>query len=163
MSKQNIGATGNRGRETVGVGCRRCHVGACRNEGSCWEQGQCVGCVTSVRRNTFAFCFRVLVSCALSTRRTARIATFFLIVPEFDSLLRYPLTVSLELVSIAGSSHVYKTLFLASLQIQDLAILPASVLRYCSCLLLFHRWLTHYSHLPYTLFSTTLLFLSCTR
>ena len=77
--------------------------------------------------------------------------------PEEDSSLLYPITLSLELASIEGSSDVYKTRHPASSQILNLAIFTALVLRYCSCLLVFHRWLTRSPPLTHTLFFTTLL------
>ena len=73
----------------------------------------------------------------------------------------YPVSVSLELVSIAGSSHVYKTRHLAPSQIVNQAIFPVFILRHCYCLLVSQRGLTRYQPLPHTLFFMTLSSLRC--
>lgn len=61
--------------------------------------------------------------------------------PEQDSLITYPLAVSLGLFSMEGTSHIYKTRLLASPQIVNEAIFPAFVLRYSSSILVSHCWL----------------------
>ena len=76
--------------------------------------------------------------------------------PELDSSLLHNRTVSLESASIEASSHICKTRLPASSQIVNEAIFTAFDLRYCSYLLVFHRWLTRYPPLTHTLFYTTL-------
>ena len=81
--------------------------------------------------------------------------------PAYHSSLLCPLTVSQESVLIEGSSHAYKTRLLASSQMVNCAIFPVVILRYCSCHVVLHRWLTRYPPLTHTLFYTTLSSSTC--
>ena len=102
----------------------------------------------------------ILVICFIYLVSIFHIVLFHIIcvysLPESDSWLLYPVTVRVESASIEGSSHVYQTCLPASSQIVNYAIFTAFVLRYCSCLLVFHRWLTRYPPLTHTQFYTTL-------
>ena len=98
-------------------------------------------------------CFTYLVS--ISHTVSSHITCVYSL-PEYVSSLLYPFTVSLESASTEGSSHVYETRLPASSQLVKDAIFSAFVLRYCYSLLVFHRWLTRYPPLTYTLSYTTL-------
>ena len=102
---------------------------------------------------SLGICFTYLVS--ISHTVLVHITCVYSL-PEGDSSLLYPITVSLQSALIEGSSHAYKTRLPASSQIVNQAIFTAFVLRYCSGLLVFHRWLTRSPPLTHTLFHTTL-------
>ena len=94
-------------------------------------------------------CFTHLVS--ISQSILFHITCIYSLPEQVFSLL-YPISLSLKSGSMQGSSHIYETRLLVYSQMVNLAILTAFVLRYCSCLLVFNRWLTRYLSLTHTQF-----------